>query len=186
MPNPSDLIDGLRRAWARRAPTLQGALPRVEIDWRRYFEDFCAAHGRFPLFWSGRLLFSDGWAYGATDHAGPEWPPPADPVERGRLRRLYWRLRRLAVARDLPAARLRVEQIEQLLATHSVVPQQRSVFYDEDKEGYRVHHQPVDLESARQRVAWLEADLRICELRIVDPDAEVDNFGRLVAAEAAT
>lgn len=71
-------------------PDLTGAAQYVpRLDWRAYFEAFKAAHGE-PLELNGRLLFPDGWTYSKTDYAGPEWPPPSDPLILNFLQRAYW------------------------------------------------------------------------------------------------
>jgi hypothetical protein len=184
--DPSEMLERLRRRWADRAlgdaPT-----PRVTLDWRAYFRAFCEKHGRFPLLYRGRLLFPDAWQYSATDHAGPEWPPPDDKAERVRLMRAYWKLRRNAVRKTLPAARARLDHLQELVATHDLPVLQRVTTWDPgagDGGAPVSRVTEVDLEAARQHVAWLERDLLVCDLRCVDPEAAEDMVERAPAVLA--
>lgn len=180
---PDDFLRMARARWSA-VPSGAGPIVHVEVDWKAYFEAFREAHGKFPLYYRGKLLFPDGWSYSATDYAGPEWPPPEDPVAAKNLRRMYWRLRRNAVRQEIPPARLQIEQIKQLIATHSVVPLKRVTYWDREggKDGagtYVSEVRPVSLDDALARLAWLEDDLALCELKIVDPDAPVSERGEL-------
>jgi hypothetical protein len=61
----------------------------LNIDWKAYFDDFCAVHGD-PVEVGGRALFPDGWAYGIQSYQGPEWMPPDDPEALRQLQISYW------------------------------------------------------------------------------------------------
>lgn len=180
MSNPAEFLEQqreqLRRRWAARASE-GGQTSRATLDWRAYFRTFCERHGRFPLMHMGRLLFPDGWQYSATDHAGPEWRPPEDRAELLKLMRIYWYLRRKAVRRTLPAARAWLDQLGEMAATHDMPILQKVTTWDPDAGEHgqaRSDTRPVDVEAARQKVAWLERDLLVCELRILNPEAAED------------
>lgn len=172
---PDELIERVKLTVAQEVPSQAGTAPRVIIDWQEYFRRFCEVHGKFPLMYKGRLLFPDGWTYSATDHAGPEWPPPDDEGRRNELRRNYWKLRLFAVKKELALARDWLRQCEELIATRSVTPAQRTQFVGEDRTGRAVLQTQVadlDVDGARQRVDWLERDEDMCRLNMVNPDAE--------------
>lgn len=82
----------------------------VVLDWRAYYEKFCAIHGD-PLDHEGWLLFADGWRYSPTDYAGPEIPPPEDPAELLRLRIAYWETRRSLLMPYLERAQSHVDYL---------------------------------------------------------------------------
>lgn len=71
---------------------VQPALPqlRLQLDWKAYYKRFSELHGGYPIVYKGRQLFHDGWGYSTTDYAGPEYPPPKDPVELVKLQKVYW------------------------------------------------------------------------------------------------
>lgn len=177
---PADVIDRLRTAWARQSATHQGKLPRVRIDWEDYFKCFCEKHGRFPLLWANKLLFPDAWTYSATDHAGPEWPPPEDEVERIKLKRIYWKLRLNAVRRDLPETKERVRQLTELLAVRDLTPRQRVTTVDEDTGKVNIELTDIDVGAAAMRLRWLEQDLAVCRLMIVNPDLDMEEVSARV------
>ena len=179
--SPNEFLERLRQEWEDRGGAGQhGKLPSVRLDWEEYFRRFCLAHGGAkhpPLMRAGRLWFEDGWGYSATDHAGPEWPPPTDEDELVRVRRVYWKLRRSAVRRELLKSRLLLEELERLVASHDVLPVQAVATWEEDERhphGGRWHrqHREVDVGAMRSRVEWLREDLVICEFKIADPDWE--------------
>ena len=79
--------------------------PQLEIDWRAYFYRFVQEHGepvevspiesdRFRIY--SRLLFRDGWMYGAMDYQGPEFSPPGNPDQLRKLKLEYWTIEKKA------------------------------------------------------------------------------------------
>ena len=90
-----------------------------------YLEAFCWEHGA-PVPHAedtSRLLFSDGWTFDALDPAGPAYPPPSDPMEVKRLRRLYYETRAAVVAREADYLRAmmldpRAEAVPQVFAPY--------------------------------------------------------------------
>src|SRR5262245_41862310 len=75
------------------------------VDWRAYFLAFMEVHGKNPVEVNGKLLFPDGWQYSRNNHAGPEYPPPADPDQHRGLRIVYWKKRREIVETQAPELR---------------------------------------------------------------------------------
>lgn len=130
------------------------------LDWVAYFRAFCEAHGA-PVLWGGRLLFADGWTYSSTDHAGPEWPPPADPALLRQAQKDYWRRRHQvsnAQMHDLAQELFSLEELQRgkslpILQSQTAVGPSGAVTFDE---------RPVDFEAMRQRLTWLEDDVREC------------------------
>jgi hypothetical protein len=144
----------------------------LRIDWAQYFRDFCSAHGATekcpPLMYGNRLLFPDGWSYGAHSHKGPEWPPPIDPEKKWQQVRTYWRLRRRAVNHELITARLVLADAE--AASFGRSAPLTTVSRQKDYESGKVVEVriPLDLDALRERVKWLETDYRECESTIRD------------------
>ena len=133
----------------------------VELDWAEYFRGFCRIHGD-PLTLDGRLVFPDGWSYSCTSHAGPEYPPPANPLDRALLQRTYWTLRKRINQVEAEELRKDVEALARLDAAKSAPLVQFYPFQGEDgkwKMGSRV----VDLNAFLGRLRWLEDDVRLAE-----------------------
>lgn len=180
--NPQDLMDRFREMWERRnGPPIQGwdgGLPQLEVAWDDYFKDFCDRHGKFPLMFQGRLLFEDGWMYSAVDHKGPKWPPPEDERERHRLMRSYWKMRRNAIKRELPGAEALLSQIEELIEYADDVPIKHRVRFvganERGESAWQKEERPLSEYAAglRQRIEWLKVDLALCDMKIVNPEAE--------------
>lgn len=177
--NPEALLARWQRALDAKHAAESGA-KRISVDWGAYFRAFLEKHGAFPFLWAGKLLFPDGWTYG-LDERGPEWPPPEDRAEREKLRRTYWKLRRSAGRRELVAARAELEGLRELIRSRSCPIFHRVSWYDREAvqpgpgggTGAWVGDTvPCDLHGAEERVRWLERDLAICELKLVDPDWE--------------
>lgn len=153
---------------------------RIEIDWAEYFRAFSVKHGGDPLVIGNRLVFGDGWAYALHDHRGPEFPPPENPAEAAALRMAYWR-RRQAVVRG-EANRLRTwlkgwDEGQQLRdgnmeAMLKVVQWSRETTEEGRHKLKRTEYregkpdQPSALQVIRDRLAWLESDLKNCDDKV--------------------
>lgn len=85
---PDGVIRGIAARIARSTPR------RPRLDWREYYIQFEQRHGGDPVLYDNTILFRDGWRYSATDHAGPEYPPPESKEELRHLQLVYWDTRR--------------------------------------------------------------------------------------------
>lgn len=178
---PEDILDRVRRMWEARNPPFRNQewMPQIEVDWQHHFKEFCSVHGGYPLFYAGRLLFADGWMH-ALDHRGPTYPPPENDGERRKLQRIYWKLRRNAIKKELPRSRRALEEVTGLLAQAGDIPIRyivRNVDENEDSDTFgRVFTSKPPLSDLKQqleqRIEWLEADMELCDLMIVQPEPE--------------
>lgn len=131
---------------------------KIKLDWRAYFRAFCEAHGKEPVLFNGRLLFSDGWQYSSTDYRGPEWKPEDD--EREYLIRNYWE-RRLEIVTDEALVLQRTYEDLRTSSAGRSIPLYQSVVYSD--EGKQVRESvPLDLEAIEGRLAWLQEDRQEC------------------------
>lgn len=165
----------------------------VEIDWPRYFRDFCAAHGGNPVAVGGKdsviLLFADGWTHSATDHAGPEWPPPDDPEQLRKLKLLYWQTRRQMVSSELTALERALRGLEQLCSVKSTAPIHltvRKLVTDESTGAGRIEARSVRAgpDLWKGRIEFLRGDLALADRNIKEhSDEQVpDDQGQGAAA----
>lgn len=154
----------------------------VELDWRAYFQDFCAFHGGDPVPWRGKLLFRDGWSYAANDHKGPEWPPPSDPAELRAAQRFWWEYRLRLIRHELRELRLTHRNVKEQQAGRTVPLRQVARIVTRDEGGQRRIEEvrgPVDLSVTEARMvilnsAQLEAEGVLESLREPKPEgAEV-------------
>ncbi len=149
----------------------------TELDWKAYFREFWELHGGFGLVHRGRILFRDGWSYSESSHKGPEWPPPEDEAEYLELVRDYWRLRKLAVNRQLIEEREKVRKLKELKTTKSAKLQQRTVIVGTDPDTGRatrtVIRNEFDEFAMDERVRLLEEDLKTAEDEVVTADLEL-------------
>ena len=147
--------------------------PKVAIDWRQYFLDFCEKHGRPLLAIDGRrLLFPDGWSYG-LDHKGPEWRPPDDPTEYWRQVLQYWRLYRVGVSRELVRAREELAGVRAALESRSAPMTVASVIRDPDTGKATRVTRPLAVEEFEQAVAGLELDLADVNAKVLECETEL-------------
>lgn len=141
--------------------------PRMRVDWRQYFRDFCEKHGDPLTHPSGAvLLFPDGWSYSATSHRGPEWPPPDDPQQHWEQVRLYWRLARLGIRRELVVAREELAGVVAAVQLRSACLTVTTTVRDPDTGAATRVSTPLDPADFRARVAELEADLAGAESKV--------------------
>lgn len=145
-----------------------GKMPSVRLDWAAYFRKFCELHGE-PVKHNGRLIFRDGYAYSATDHAGPEYPPPSDPRELLLLRRVYWVKRRRMVQAEMDELKATVRALFEAQSGRSAPLQQTTSFVDDDGKR-QVSVGDVDRQALLERMKWLVDDARECnsELRALE------------------
>lgn len=145
---------------------------RVELDWDGYWRAFREAHGDNPLEVGGRLLFRDGWTYSASDPSGPEWPPPADPNRRAKLIARYWSRRRDVCHAELVTLKHQLEKLKGLAACRSAPLQQRATFADPETGRLRQEKGPLDLAGMEGRLAWLAADVALCDEQLKELNCE--------------
>jgi len=131
---------------------------RVRYDWRAYFRKFCEVHGE-PVKWRGKLLFRDGWAYSASNHAGPEYAPPLDPSE---LIREYWTLRRAMVQAKIDELAYDVETVFLEQSRRSAPLQHVTSYRDEDGK-LKVESTDVDRAALVERMRWLVDEAKECD-----------------------
>jgi hypothetical protein len=166
--------------------------PVVEIDWQAYFEGFCQVHGQpvaepgdSPTSEMARLIFPDGWTYG-LDYSGPETPPPANPLTLRALLIRYWELQKRHVLRELPERSRQADYLEDLARTHSSTLMTRTLAVD-DKGGRRWERGPLDIGPIRGRLAWLESELKKCDLKLKElRDGTTENTADAGVAPART
>jgi hypothetical protein len=145
---------------------------KVKLDWRAYFRAFCDAHGD-PVKSGGRMLFADGWTYSASSHAGPEWPPPADPRIAGKLRQRYWRLRREMVRGEMLEVGGRLEWLRGMAAAKSAPLKQRVYYRTENDAGELAVVSEVknlDLSGLEERLKWLRKSLAEADEKLKEFD----------------
>lgn len=140
---------------------------RIELDWDAYWADFKALHGD-PVQVGGRLVFADGWAYSSTDPAGPEWPPPSDPVELWRLQRAYWNERLRYVKLEREHLRGVVEAIKEQQSGRSCPLVQRSMTRDEHGKVVMERRAVNAREIEQGRLLWLEQDAEECARKLAE------------------
>lgn len=159
-------------------PQTQTYVPRIKLDWKAYFTEFCERHGE-PVRYKGRLLFDDGWMYSATDYAGPEWEPPADKATRLQLQQEYWQARYDMVMAEANGLRQELTNLTQLERVRQGAPlQQRVVKYKENDQGLAVacgvETIGVDLEPLQSRLNWLESELENCDSKMADLETQLE------------
>lgn len=142
----------------------------IEIDWEQYFKDFCEAHGKYPVVYSGVLLFPDGYRYSISDYQGPEYAPPSDKKELKTLQLIYWNRRLSIVDKEHKELDTYIRSVEDLQRRKSVPLKQRQVFKNEDDQIVSKSN-VIDLTYIRKRLQWLAKDVDECrkmisELRI--------------------
>lgn len=139
----------------------------IVIDWKKYFEDFCAAHGD-PVEVDGVWLFPDGARYGAKSLRGPEWPAPQG-EELMVLIKKYWQARRALIEPahlrlDMEiklleeAKRLRSEDLERAMSIKEVAKN--------DQGHWQAHFQPVTIAALYSRLAAQRRALDLCDQQL--------------------
>lgn len=137
----------------------------ITPNWPAYYKTFSRAHGDNPVEVGNRILFRDVWMY-AMDYAGPEWPPPADPIELLKLQREYWKRRRdkLKSRRDAMAASLQslveLQQGKSLPLQHSVA---QTVIQDDGSHLMVAMPEEINWDTLRLQIKELNEDLLECE-----------------------
>lgn len=162
------LTDQDVQGWRKRAGRtvdvskyLKGPEVDFQIDWPEYFKEFCRVHGD-PVQARGRLLFADGWTYSATDYAGPEYPPPAEPDKLLDLRRTYWE-ENLRIRRQWHQKAFHVYEGAKLVVKSRSAIVSR-VAHREDENGKRIRvADPIDLVELKEIVDSLAEDVKTCE-----------------------
>lgn len=130
----------------------------VRIDSRATFRAFYEEHGGDPVMHGERLLFRDGWTHSATDHRGPEWPPPSDPAKALELIAVYWRRRHSVLAAKADDLREAIANLEGTMRTRSSPLMQQRRFRDEETGRVVVSVEPVSIDNLRERLAILVED----------------------------
>lgn len=147
--------------------------PVTFVSWRLYFQSFCEKHGQ-PITHPDerRLIFPDGWTYSARSHKGPEWAPPADPKERFELVRMYWRLRRVGILRELARARGELMAVKEAVASRSAELTVVTMMSDEEGQVERFER-PLDPAEFQAAVEELKTELAEADSELVDVDLEL-------------
>lgn len=154
----------------------------IKVDWRAYFREFCEKHGRHPVEIGNRLVFPDGWSYARNSYEGPEWPPPADVLERRGLLRAYWkrRVEILKGQRDGLAHALSGVAEQQLRRDARLMMVGVETYTGEDgRDRLRLAAHPADWEAMHVRLRHLDEDLKNSEIELLALDG-------LVITEAGT
>ena len=141
---------------------------KIKLDWRAYFEGFCEQHGK-PVNHAGRLLFPDGWTYSRTDHRGPEWSPPTDPVHLEELRQAYWRARLERAESDLGDVSRLCENLSEMARDRSAPLKTGVRVFDEESGRYRRGVSDVDLSALEDEVAMLREEVEECKSQLKEP-----------------
>lgn len=149
--------------------------PKIRLDWKAYFEAFCAAHGQWPVVHRGVLLFPDGWTYSQNDHMGPEWPPPDDPNELRALQRAYWLRRRAIVRQDHLVLRERLAAIKDIQANKSVPLQQRTAFVGDDGRKAK-RTEAINMDGLELKLQWLAEDMARCEAELKQLENDHESY----------
>lgn len=141
--------------------------PSIELDWERYFQEFCNAHGKYPVIYGDEelLLFCDGWMYSSTDYAGPEYPPPKDKRQLAELQLYYWKRRLRIVKREHGNLESMIAQLLIAESSRSLPLYQRTEFTGDDGKSVVVSDK-LDFTLVRKRRKWLENDIENCRIWI--------------------
>jgi hypothetical protein len=139
------------------------SLPRleVELDWEKYFRDFCEAHGKYPVMFEDALLFPDGWRYSAYSYEGPETPPPDDEKYLHILKSFYWERRYKIIKKELDSLEHFIAQLKALERDRDRTLSQR-VTYKNDDGNYVSKSEPINFKILNQRLDWLRQDMLRC------------------------
>ncbi len=152
------------------------ANPQLEIDWRAYFYRFVQEHGepvevspiesdRFRIY--SRLLFRDGWMYGAMDYQGPEFSPPGNPDQLRKLKLEYWTIREEKLRAEHSRLAKHIRTLRDWQTTRSIPLQTTSVYYDRTETGRpilkRTKPEDMDLRGLERKLADLGYLLAECE-----------------------
>lgn len=131
---------------------------KLTLDWPAYFRQFSETHMGTPVIYHGRQLFQDGWMYSASDYAGPEWPPPDDPMELKELIKAYWLIR---VRKTRQVYKSLKENLDNLQAMQRArgVPLQAIVVYTDSENKRKTDRVPVDYAMLRQELAFVAQEL---------------------------
>ena len=135
-------------------------LLRWRIDWRAYFRRFCELHGE-PMEHEGRLLFPDAWTYSLTDHAGPEWEPPADPARVKAMRLAYQRLRLARIEGELEELGNASESLKAMTMSRSAPVMVRRIGPRGAKRSEGAAEE-ANLDAVQARMDWLREQTVTC------------------------
>jgi hypothetical protein len=148
----------------------------IKLNWKAYYKAFVEVHGE-PLIYGGRQLFPDGWGYSLSDYAGPEWPPPTEPLELAKLQICYWK-RRLAIA--MLERRNRQADLDNLVQMQAARPiplvhtvtlrddEGRIVVNDKGRPERSNYTLDVGLQGLQYRLDWLDEDIQRCRERLAE------------------
>lgn len=138
------------------------SLPDVQIDWKEYFLEFDRQHGGNPVRYKTLLLYQDGWRYSSNDHAGPEYPPPTDPVFLQKLISRYWWIHSARLKRDAVELEEFIQRMKNLQATKSLPLLQIRSVQDADGNWSR-DTVPLNMDALQQNLALLQEELSRAE-----------------------
>lgn len=141
------------------------------IDWKQYFDDFCEAHGKYPIVHTDPvtenrvLLFPDGYRYSCDNYEGPEYPPPLDKNKLRQLKRMYWMRRRIIVSSQYRDLDQLIRHTEALIKSRSVpIKISKMILGDEGK--YDKITDVINIEDMKRRLNWLMEDTIECDKKI--------------------
>lgn len=144
----------------------------IDIDWERYFQEFCNAHGRYPIVYEPKedivlLLFPDGWMYDGLNYDGTEYPPPDDHNELMELLTYYWKRRLRIVKGEHDSLAHSLSRLKDLQRSRSLPIYQRSeIRTDEGKT--ETQSQKLDLVMHEKRLQWLKKDIQECKDKLTE------------------
>lgn len=142
---------------------------RLKLDFRAYFRNFIVEHGE-PIRADGRLLFRDGWGYSATDHAGPEFPPPTDPEVLRQLQKQYWTRQYLKLNSERTPLANQIQALKDRDDRTSLPLQQRRSYETEEGGGLiRKLGEPEDLD-----LSGLESNLADLDYLMAEAQEELE------------
>jgi hypothetical protein len=139
----------------------------VELDWERYFKEFCERHGRYPVVYGDAelLLFPDGWMYSSVSYEGPEYPPPTDKQELYELQLYYWKRRYRIVKQEHDTLIITIRNLEDIKRSHSIPVYQQTYTRGEDGK-VEVRSNELDLSVLNNRLQWLKKDMMNCKMNM--------------------
>lgn len=149
-------------------------MTQLSIDWRAYFLRFCAEHGEYvEIDWTEsdryprctKLLFADGWRYGALDYQGPEYPPPKERDKLLKLQVEYWRIRKAKTEAEWKKLDNMRDSLLNWQATRSLPLQASVVYPDRTETGKEIlrRSKPEDLDLSGLKIRLEELSYLLAE-----------------------
>lgn len=137
----------------------------IELDWEKYFQEFCNVHGKYPVVYNDKLLFYDGWMYSADNWEGPEYPPPKNKEQLIQLISYYWKRRYIIVQQEYDNLYHYIQGLEDLMRDKALPIFQRTEYRGDDGKMV-TGTQQLDILLFRKRLEWLKDDIDNCERKL--------------------